>query len=274
MLLKKSSKHSFLSKVINVVLLLIFLVGIGLVAKYGYERYQVYQAKQESANLAKDIVKKKPTKVKKVNALPAMPSEGNISIDWKKLNAINPKIKAWVYIPGTKVNYAVLQGPDNEFYLHHNEYDEYSPAGQIFMDYRQNDEFTDENTFIYGHYMYDYTKFADLNNYFNKSYFDAHNHVYIYTPTKRFVGTVFAVQSNSGVSRAHTLGFDNAKQRKEYVEYLQSRSAVKTTMKASDVKKMVTLWTCTERSTTDDDGDYVPVNKARTFLSASLQEVQ
>ncbi|WP_157869558.1 class B sortase [Paucilactobacillus hokkaidonensis] len=254
-------KKSTRSKIINILLLLVVLVGIYFVGNHFYQHYKVEQEVQATKTLTTKTVKK-------------MPTEGNISINWKKLHKVNPRIKAWVYVPGTKINYAILQSKDNKFYLHHDEHNKSSISGQIFMDYRNHANFSSKNTFIYGHNMYDKTRFSDLSKYFSSSFLNAHKHVYIYTPTKKFVGTVFAVQSNSGPSKAHTLNFKNNKQFTDYVSYLKSRSSVKTNVKTSSVKKIATLWTCTERSTTGDAGETVSADKARTFVSLSLREVK
>ncbi len=77
---------------------------------------------------------------------------------------MNPRIKAWVYVPGTKINYAILQSKDNKFYLHHDEHNKSSISGQIFMDYRNHANFSSKNTFIYGHNMYDKRVFPIYQN--------------------------------------------------------------------------------------------------------------
>ena len=42
----------------------------------------------------------------------------DLKVDWDGLRAINPDIVAWVYVPGTPINYPVVQGSDNQEYLH------------------------------------------------------------------------------------------------------------------------------------------------------------
>lgn len=254
---------------ISIVLLLVFLVGVYFVGNYFYQRYNVEQENQVTKALATKTVSKTSAHTKS-----AMPAEGNISINWKKLHKVNPNIKGWIYIPGTKINYAVLKGTNNKFYLHHDEHDERSVSGQIFMDYRNRANFSQKNTLIYGHNMYDGSRFAELSKYFKSGFLKDHQHVYIYTPTKKFVGTVFAVQSNSGHSKAHTMHFKNRRQLAEYVNYLKSRSSVKTNVKTRSIHKVVTLWTCTEQSTTDDAGQSIDSDKARTFVSVALREVR
>lgn len=270
-LTKNKPSKKILNYFIDFVLIAAFFVGVYFVSNYFYQRYVTHQEEVATTQLAKKVVKvNKKRSAAKTNK---MPSEGNINIDWNKLKSINPKIKAWIYIPGTNINYAVLQGSDNSFYLHHNEYDQPSISGQIFFDYRNAPDFSDKNTFIYGHYMYDGTRFADLTKYFDSTFYNAHRHVYVYTQTKKYMGTVFAVQSNSGLSKAHTLSFKNNNDMTDYIEYLKSRSVVKNTIPTKDISKILTLWTCTEKPSTGDAGQTIDINKARTFVSVSLKEV-
>lgn len=256
------------SRIIDMILILIIIIGIGMTGHYFYQRHAIKQSDQQTTQLANKVVTKNKTKT-------SMPSEGNIKINWKKLAKTNPNIKAWVYIPGTNINYPVLQAKNNSYYLDHNEHNKPSVTGQIFMDYRNSAKLTSQNTFLYGHDVYDASKFSYLNHYFKADFFKAHRHVYLYTPTKKYVGTIFAVQANRGPSRAQTLTFKNHKNMKSYVKYLKRKSTVKTTnVKTSSVNKILTLWTCTERAVPDDSGKTIPKDKTRTFVSASLKEVK
>ena len=42
----------------------------------------------------------------------------DLTVDWDALRAVNPDIVAWVYVPDSPINYPVVQGDDNEEYLH------------------------------------------------------------------------------------------------------------------------------------------------------------
>lgn len=256
---------------IDVVLVVIFAIGMFYFGSWFYDSWQANQASEQSTHLAKTVVKHKTSR-KKQNETSVKNDPGNISINWRNLKKKNPDIIAWIYIPGTKINYPVLQGKDNSYYLTHDLYGKSSEYGEVFMDYRQKADVTNKNTFLYAHNMYDGTKFTELNNYFKKDFFNKHANIYLYTPKKRFDGKVFAIQSNSGLSKAHTMDFENNKQFKQYVNYLKNHSSIKTNVKVKSIKKILTLWTCTMRETTDDDGNAVTPEKSRTFVSVSLTE--
>lgn len=266
----RKPKHRLSNWLINLLLIGMFAGGAYFVGKYAWQQHQLKQDQRNSDAVASRVISKpanKKTKDKK-------PDPGAINIDWKKLHQESPNIVAWVYVPNTTINFAILQAKDNSYYLKHDMKDNPSLAGEAFLDYRQNQDLREFNNFFYAHYMYDGTKFAELNNYANQKWFEAHKNVYIYTPEKRFDGEVFATQSNSGTSRAHSMDFSNQKEKRAYIDYLMNKSLIKSNIDRDSITKMVTLWTCTEHDTTDDNGNYVSQDKARTFVSVSIKEHQ
>ena len=45
--------------------------------------------------------------------------QGFLQVDFNKLEEINPDVIAWIEIPGLEISYPVVQGRDNDYYLHH-----------------------------------------------------------------------------------------------------------------------------------------------------------
>ena len=115
------------------------------------------------------------------------------SIDWDMLHAENEDIYAWIYIPGTEVDYPILQHKtEDNFYLDHNIDGSTGYPGCIYTQLRNKKDFTDFATIIYGHNMKDGTMFQSLHNYEDKSFFEDNPYIYIYTPDKVFVYQIFA----------------------------------------------------------------------------------
>lgn len=83
-------------------------------------------------------------------------------IDFDKLTQINSDVVGWIEIPNTNINYPILQGKDNEYYLKKDIYKKYNSGGSIFLDYQNNPNFTDDNTVIYGHNLHLGQMFSDL----------------------------------------------------------------------------------------------------------------
>ena len=74
------------------------------------------------------------------------------TVDFAVLQQINEDIVAWLRIPGV-LDYPVVQGTDNSYYLHHTFRKEYNIAGSIFLDARNMADFSDSKNIIYGHNM-------------------------------------------------------------------------------------------------------------------------
>ena len=85
-------------------------------------------------------------------------------VDFPSLWEMNSEIYAWLYIPGTEVNYPILQREGNDkFYLNHNSQGRYSDGGAVFTESAYNSkDFTDPVTLVYGHYMRSGTMFGSL----------------------------------------------------------------------------------------------------------------
>lgn len=78
-------------------------------------------------------------------------------VDFKALKKINPDIVAWIRIPDTSIDYPVVQGNDDSYYLTHTFKKTEHVAGAIFLDSDNNADFSDDKNIIYGHNMKDGT---------------------------------------------------------------------------------------------------------------------
>ena len=63
-----------------------------------------------------------------------------LEVNFTELIQKNPDTVGWVQLPGTNINYPVVQTTDNSFYLSHSYNKESNNAGWVFMDYRNNKE--------------------------------------------------------------------------------------------------------------------------------------
>ncbi|PWM24843.1 MAG: hypothetical protein DBX44_03415 [Oscillospiraceae bacterium] len=115
--------------------------------------------------------------------------------------ARNPDTVGWLYIPNTEIDNAVLQGPDNDYYLRIDEDKKYDIFGCYFADFRC--ELTDrdslvKNTIIYGHSDYrddpEGKRFSQLFHYAQDIDFVRNNpYIYFSVPEDDLVWQVFAV---------------------------------------------------------------------------------
>lgn len=93
--------------------------------------------------------------------------------------AINNDYVGWIIIAGTKVNYPFVLGEDNVFYLNHNFQRRRLKHGAIFMDYRNQADFSDQHIVLYGHSMRDLSMFGVLDRYTSPSFFRNHQTIEI-----------------------------------------------------------------------------------------------
>ena len=83
-----------------------------------------------------------------------------------ELQAQNSDTVGWIEIPGTKVDYPILQSStDDSYYLNHNIDGSEGYPGSIYTESYNGKTFEDFNTVIYGHNMKDDTMFGDLHSY-------------------------------------------------------------------------------------------------------------
>ena len=116
-----------------------------------------------------------------------------IDVDFNELQAMNPDIYAWVEVPGTVINYPVLQDAEDDlFYINHNADRSYYTGGSIFSQRYNTTTFQDSVTVLYGHNSRSQAMFAQVNNFADAAYFDANRYIYIYTPDTVYQYEIFA----------------------------------------------------------------------------------
>lgn len=177
-------------------------------------------------------------------------SLASLTVDWDSLRSINPDIVAWIYVPGTVINYPVVQGADNEEYLH-KAFDGstgwLASAGTIFLDSTNNSLLTDRNNALYGHHMNDGSMFAALADFVDQSTFDEHREIYVLTPQGNYRLETFAVVKTVGSDAIVQTSFSDDSSYRAYVQDKLDRSEVKQNgqvFSASDIKQSMLFSTC------------------------------
>lgn len=170
--------------------------------------------------------------------------EEQIKVDFTSLERINPDVVGWVAAEGTEIDYPVVRGKDNDFYLRHLFTGEHNKLGSIFMDYRNHRDFSDKNTIIYGHNMKDGSMFSSLTKYKDQRYYDNFPTMLLYTPAGDFTIELFAGIVADGNYESVRLDFKDGHDFQSYMDLLKKKStfASNTIVKADD--RIVTLCTC------------------------------
>ena len=107
-------------------------------------------------------------------------------IDFEHLKKVNPRTIGWIHLKDTPIDYPVVQGPDESFYLTHNFSDEQSVHGCIFA--WGNHDFPGKRCVLFGHAMQDETMFVKLHRfYFDDGFFEAHRTIDLKTEAADYV---------------------------------------------------------------------------------------
>ena len=165
-------------------------------------------------------------------------------MDLAALREVNPDVVGWIRVPGTKIDYPVVQGEDNDYYLKHTWQGNANTVGSIFMDFNANPDLTDFNTLIYGHNMRSGSMFASLRNYSQQSYFDAHPYVYLLVDNGAFRFEVFSAYKAELDASAYGQSFRQRETREIFLQDAAEKSAIETGITPGIRDRILTLSTC------------------------------
>ncbi|EJT5940523.1 TPA: class B sortase [Clostridium perfringens] len=164
----------------------------------------------------------------------------------KNLKNINSDYKFWINVEGTNIDFPVIQGKDNDFYLHHNFNKEKSFSGSIFVD-SENNLNDDSNLVVYGHNMRNDTMFAQIKHFKNENFFNANKYVTLYREGKKSTFEIFSVyQENAkGLESQIKIKFSNKEDYEKYLKEQEEKSLFKREgIDLKDNDRILTLVTC------------------------------
>ena len=173
----------------------------------------------------------------------------DIPVDFEALQAENPDIYAWITIPGTNVDYPILQREgDNGYYLNHSVDGTENIAGAIFTEDYNSKDFTDPNTIIYGHNMKNGSMFRTLHNYHDREFFDKNRDITIYMPDKILHYTIFAAYLYDSRHLMLSYDFGDLDVFRGYLDSVRNirdmNAFVDTDIPVTENDKIITLSTC------------------------------
>lgn len=166
-----------------------------------------------------------------------------IQIDFDALRQDSPDVVGWIYCPDTVLNYPVVQGQDNDFYLRHLADQTYNYSGSIFVDSRNAGDFSDFHTIVYGHNMRNGSMFSVLEEFRDPEFRKAHPVMYLLTPEQDYKLEIMAGILTDGNSPLYTRpGTQEAFH--AFVEQFWKEADFAAEVDPSNVEKTVCLSTC------------------------------
>ena len=167
------------------------------------------------------------------------------AFDFDAIRAECPDVIAWIYVEDTVIDYPIVQGGNNQYYLEHLPNGEKNKTGSIFMDCSNAPGFTDEITYLFGHHMKNGEMFATLQNYTNQQYFENHRFARIFTPYENFDVEFFAGYIVEAAKEYPPYDFAGEDEFYEYIKTINRRSVFKCDeMELSYGDCLVSLITC------------------------------
>ncbi|WP_297131238.1 class B sortase [uncultured Eubacterium sp.] len=235
---KKSNSRT--RKVIVILAVILIVVGVGITM---FQIISTQTAKEKDEELTSTTTTQQATAPE--------PTVAN-KIDFDSLEKKNDEIYAWIKVPGTKVNYPIVQSrTDDTFYLKHSATDKkYSSSGAVYTQSVNKRDFTDRVTLIYGHNGYGDTYFTTLHRFEKQDFFEKHTKFVIYTPTEKLTYRIVSAFKYDDRHIMNSFDFHDNNIFKEFIDMIQNpTSANKNVAKVLDKEitindNIVVLSTC------------------------------
>lgn len=187
-----------------------------------------------------------PTPTPEPTPTPApTPTPLPVSVDFAALAQKNSDVIGWLYCEDSPIDYPVVQGEDNDYYLKNTFSKTPNDNGAIFLDYRCNGDFSDYVNVVYGHNLYTDSMFGSLSGYRQQEYYEAHPTMYLLTPTQNYKLEVVCAFDTYVTSPAYTFpctegSYFLLKQDMANYSFIQSHTEV------VNGEKFICLSTCTD----------------------------
>ncbi len=230
----------------------IFLLFL-LLFIFGFSLYRIKTIKKE-LNTSEEIKEE----LIELIEIPETPSEEpNFEVNFEELKKINPDVVGWIAIEGTQVNYPIVQSKDNSYYLNHSFDKKWNSLGSIFMDYRSTNDFSDYNTFIYGHHTKNGSMFGELYKYMDVSFYKENPFFYIYTPNGNYKIEIISAYLDKASSNSYNQSFESIEMYDDYINLITEKSRYKTNVNVDyKTDKLITLYSCSHETNREKNDRY------------------
>lgn len=218
----------------NIAILISIIICLLLMMASAYKIVNWYSDTKEVKRIKQDINKH-------------VKSNNNIyKIDFKKLKEQNPDTVAYIKVNNTNIDYIVVKGNDNDYYLHHSFRQKPNTAGWVFASYQNKINSTDKNIVIFGHNMADGSMFGTLKKVLTKKWYNNKDNQSIKFVTEQgtFTYKVFSVYQVMSEDYYIQTDFNNDKQYANFLKTIKARSINDFGISITKDDSILTLSTC------------------------------
>ena len=185
-------------------------------------------------------------------------------IDFTQLLSVNSDIVGWLRIRALDISYPVVQGKDNDYYLHRTFEKTDNFAGCLFVNSYNMGDFTDQNTIIYGHNMKNGSMFGKLKNFSDPEVFKKSRYFWIFTPDFIYQYRIFSASVVDKTGLTYQISFTDD-EFDQFISRAYSNSVVDNQgVRVTKEDRIVTLSTCTG----DDSTRFVVMGKLAQIYAA------
>ena len=137
---KKNKSKKYKKAILNLV---IYIMLLSILLYSGIKIYKWYKDKSNNNKIAEQIRDTVIVEEKNEDE-----NKEESKVDFNKLKEQNSDAVAWIKVNNTNIEYPVVKGSNNSFYLKHSFDKSNNSAGWIFADYRNKFDNTDKNIVI------------------------------------------------------------------------------------------------------------------------------
>jgi len=223
---------------------IILVIAIAVFMYSAYNLYMIFSEYKEGEDTYESI-KEQVVMETQTPLGDNMPEQ--FSVDFEKLLEINSDVVGWIrFDEPADISYPIAQGETNNTYLRTTLEKKKNSAGTIFIDYQNQSDFTDKNTFIYGHNMKNGTMFGQLRKYKDAEFGKQYPYFYIYTPDGREIKyEIFSVSVVDTGTESYQMFYESDSDFENYIKYIKSKSLYSFDVNVSSASRIASLSTCT-----------------------------
>ena len=168
------------------------------------------------------------------------------NVDFKGLKEKNSDTVAYLKVKGTSIDYVVLKGEDNEFYLKHNFNKEKNVSGWVFADFHNKFDGMDKNIVIYAHNTRDGSMFGTLKSVLNEDWQKNKDNLKIVFVTEKglYYYQVFSTYTALPEDYYIKTSFIDENEFSEFVNIIKARSNNDYNVEVTKDDNLLTLSSC------------------------------